>query len=264
MSINWDEVQKVLPPIKDYEDLCRRFQVSFAFSFVCAIFNFSILQLIDYTQKLLLGDARNRYTEYNSRLVEIMTRMDQAGVQNVLDLKERTANRKKFEIFVDQLAFSAPDAIMVLKFLVYWFIPGEKYLSGLVQPDSRTLDAIKVLREFGVRTNLEVLEKGRTTSGRMSLAESSGLPPAVISTVVNIADFSRMPWASKATISNIIGAGYSSLSQLANADPDKLYDDFFRYGKSIGKNLKLGNEIENSYRIAKIIPVILEEDLSTL
>ncbi len=260
MGINWDEVQKVLPPVKDYEDLCRRFQVSFAFPFVRARFNFSILELIDYTQKLLLGDSRRRYTEYNSRLVEIMTHMDQAGVQNVLDLKERTANRQQLEIFVDQDGFTAPDAIMVLKFLVYWFIPGEKYLSGLIRPDSEILDAIKMLRESGVRTNLEVLEKGRTASGRIFLTESSRLPPDVISTVVNIADFSRMPWASKATISNIIGAGYSSLAQLANADPDKLYADFFRYGKVIGKNLKFGNEIENSYRIAKIIPSILEEE----
>ncbi len=260
MSFNWDEVQKILPPVKDYEDLCRRYQVSFSFPFVCSTFNFSILQLIDYTQRLLLGDSRHRYTEYNSRLVEIMTRLDQAGIQNVLDLKERTANRQSFEIFVDQFGLSTPDIIMVLKFLVYWFIPGEKYMSGLVRPDSETLEAIEVLREFSVRTNLEVLEKGRTASGRMSLAESSRLTPAVISTLVNIADFSRMPWASKATISNIIGAGYPSLAWLANADPEKLYADFFHYGKSIGKNLKLGNEIENSYRIAKIIPAILEEE----
>jgi hypothetical protein len=60
-------------------------------------------------------------------------------------------------------------------------------------------------------------------------------------------------------ISNIIGAGYSSLAHLANADPEQLYADFFHYGKSIGKNLKLGNEIESRYRIAKIITPILQD-----
>ena len=259
MGVNWDEVQEVISPVKDYEDLCRRFQVSFSYPFVGEIFNLTTPQLIDYTQKLLLGDSRGRYKEYNSKLVEIMTRLDQAGVQNVLGLKERTANRQKLEFFVDACAIQAPDIIMVLKFLVYWLIPGEKYLSGLVRANPETLYAIKVLREHGVRTNLELLEKGRTASGRKSLAESSGLPSEVVSGLVNIADFSRMPWASKATISNFIGAGYSSLAHLTNADPDKLYEDFFNYGKSIGKNLKLGNEIENSYRIAKIVPVILQK-----
>jgi hypothetical protein len=260
MSVDWDEVQKIISPVKDYEDLCRRFQVAFTFPFVCELFNLTLPQLIDYTQKLLLGDSRGRYTEYNSRLVEIITYLNQAGVQNVLDLKERTAKREKLEIFVDKWGVNAPDIITVSKFLVYWLIPGEKYLSGLVRADSKTLAEIKVLRASGIRTNLELLEKGRNASGRKSLVESSGLLPAVIAGLVNIADFSRMPWASKATISNIIGAGYASLSQLTNADPDRLYEDFFRYGKSIGKNLKLGNEIENNYRIAKIIPVILEED----
>jgi uncharacterized protein YciW len=92
-------------------------------------------QLIDYTQKLLLGDSRGRYTEYNSRLVQILTYLDQAGVQNVRDLKERTAKREKLEIFVDQWGINAPDIITVSKFLVYWLIPGEKYLSGLVRAD---------------------------------------------------------------------------------------------------------------------------------
>lgn len=259
MGVDWDEVQKIILPVKDFEDLCRRFQVSFGFSFVCAKFNFTLPQLIDYTKKLLLGDTRGRYTEYNARLVEIMTRLDQAGIQNVLELTEKTADREKLESFVDQFRVSAPDIILVLKYLVYWLIPSEKYLSGLVRADSEILEAIKVLRESEVRTNLEMLDKGITAAGRNSLAKASGLPPAMITDLVNQADFSRMPWASKATISNFIGAGYTSLSQLANADPDQLYEDFFRYGKSIGKNLKLGNEIENCYRIAKIVPVILQE-----
>jgi hypothetical protein len=70
-------------------------------------------------------------------------------------------------------------------------------------------------------------------------------------------DFSRMPWASKATISNIIGAGYGSLADLANADEEQVCADFFAYGKAIGKNLKLGNEIESSCRIARILPVVI-------
>jgi hypothetical protein len=90
MGVDWVVVQKVLSPIKDYEDLCQRYQVSFSFSFVRAKFSLSMPQLIDYTEKLLLGDARNRYTAYNSRLVEIMTRLHQAGVQMYLIFKEKT------------------------------------------------------------------------------------------------------------------------------------------------------------------------------
>jgi hypothetical protein len=84
-------------------------------------------------------------------------------------------------------------------------------------------------------------------------------PIETIITLVNLADFSRVPWVSKATISSNIGAGYISLAKLAQAEPGQLYSDFVVYGKSIGKNPKLGNEIENSYRIVKIVLQVVRE-----
>jgi hypothetical protein len=260
MSINWDEVQKVLVPIKDYENLCHRLRESFEYQFVRHAFNFTMPELAVYSEQLLGGDSRGRYTDYLSQLIRIFSSLHQAGVENVIDLKAHVETREKLENFVKQSGMNALNIVTVLKYLIYWFIPGEKYLSGLVRDDPYIQNAIKVLGGLGVRTNLELLQQGITAAGRKSLAELSGLPEQVIVDLVNRADFSRMPWASKATISNIIGAGYGSLSKLARAAPERLYADFFRYGKSIGKNLKLGNEIENSYRIAKIIPTLVEDD----
>jgi hypothetical protein len=45
MTVNWDEVQKALVPLKDYEDCCRRFRLSFGFPFVMRSFNFSLPEL---------------------------------------------------------------------------------------------------------------------------------------------------------------------------------------------------------------------------
>jgi hypothetical protein len=260
MAVNWNEVQKDLSPLKDYEDCCRRFSEAFSYSFVCKCFNYSMPEMIDYTQKLLLGDARGRYVDYNAQLVAILSALDQANIQGVQDLATKTSSRNLLESFVTLTNISAVNVAVVLKYLVYWFIPNQKYLSGLVREGSYLISAIQALRECGVRTNLDMLEKGINSAGRKSLAEASGLPAQIISELVNRADFSRLPWSSKATISNIIGAGYPSLARLRNADPGQLYEDFFAYGKKIGKNLKLGNEIENSYRIAKIVPVLLDSE----
>jgi hypothetical protein len=178
----------------------------------------------------------------------------------MLNLKACVEDRQSFEGFIQHSGIDALSVVMLLKYLIYWFIPAEKYLSGLVRDDPEAMGAIKVLSGLAIRTNLQLLQQGISAAGRRSLAEASGLPGKTVLGLVNRADFSRLPWASKATISNIIGAGYGSLAQLANAEPEKLYADFFRYGKSIGKNLKLGNEIENSYRIARIVPKLVEED----
>lgn len=259
MPVNWSDVQKSIFPIKDYEDLCQRLHESFSYPFVCAAFNKTMPQLAQYVQLSLGGDPRGRYTEYASMLHGIFTALHTAGVADLLDLVGRVDTRKKMESMYVQSAIPAPEIAAALKYLVYWFIPTGKYLSGLVRDDPQVIEACKALRLSGIRTNLDLLQQGITPAGRRALAESSGLPEAVVSDLVNRADFSRLPWASKATISNIIGAGYGSLARLRNANPEQLYADFFRYGKSIGKNLKLGNEIENSYRIAQIVPVLVKE-----
>jgi hypothetical protein len=117
--------------------------------------------------------------------------------------------------------------------------------------------ALRTLGSLGIRTNLELLQRGLTPADRKALAEAGALPVEQVDELTHTADFSRLPWASKATISNIIRCGYGSIQSLADADPEQLVQDFFNYGASIGKNLKFGNEIESSYRIAKIIPRVL-------
>ena len=156
MSINWNEVQQVLYPIKDCGDLCRRFQTSFAFPFVRQKFDFSMPDLISYTQRLLGGDGRGRYAEYSTRLVDILTELRQADVTSVLELVSRTASQAQLQAFSEQSGIPAPDIVALLKYLIYWFIPGEKYLSGLIQPGSTLRAVIQVLGELGIRTDLDL------------------------------------------------------------------------------------------------------------
>jgi hypothetical protein len=261
MITNWDDLQKEMYPIKDYEDLRRRWQEAFAYPFVCSAYNFTLPEIADYTRRMLAEDTRNRYTDYAQRLVGTFYQLDSAGVPDIWHLLTQVETRQNFEIFTAETGLPAQDLIAVLKYLVYWVIPMKKQLSGLIREDVAMSDAVKALRPLGIRTNLGMLQRGMTLADRQFLSETSGVPEAIITELVNRADFSRMPWASKATISNFIGAGYRSLAELANADREDLYADFFRYGASIGKNLKLGNEIDSSYRIAQIVPAILKEDV---
>jgi hypothetical protein len=260
MSINWIEIQKAISPIKSYEALCQRWQESLSYSFVRRVFNKTIPELADYTRLGVGGDPRHRYEDYAVQLAISFSTLHQVGVSNLIDLFSRVRDRSSLETFSSETTIPASDIARVLKYLNYWFLPMPKYLGSLVRLNPETSAAVKVLQEHRIRTNLDLLEAGDTREKRSSLAVASNLPLAMIEGLVNRADFSRMPWASKATISNIIGAGYFSLQALTSANPEKLCADYFCYGKSIGKNLKLGNEIENSHRIAKIVtPVLLDE-----
>jgi hypothetical protein len=257
MVVNWDDVTKAIFPTKNYEELTDRLVKSLSFAFIRETYNFTLPELSAYTQQLLGGDTRSRYDKYADWLVHTLERLAQAGVRDGPDLVAKLEKREQLEWFSNKNGVEAPDIAGLLKYLVYWVIPMEKYLSGLVPKEPVVLEACQALRGAGVRTNLELLEQGRDAAGRKVLVEASGLPEGRILELVRRADFSRLPWASKATISNIIGAGYASLAKLANADLQQLSDDFFRYGEAIGKNLKIANEIESSHRIAQILPVVV-------
>jgi hypothetical protein len=258
MSIDWDEINKALIPIKGYEDLYKRLYKSLEYPILLTTFNVSISQLIEYTRLGLGGDPQGRYNESAEKLIHLFTDLQKARVENILDLMALVKTRQDLQAFSDRTCIPGLKIVSAVKYLIYWFIPIEKYLSGLVKTDPSISRSLEMLQSVEVKTNLDLLQRGYNKTGRKDLSEKSGLPLTQVEEWVNRADLSRMPWASKATIANIMGAGYGSLAQLANADPEKLYLDFYRYGKSIGKNLKLGNEIENSHRIAKILPVILQ------
>jgi len=259
MPIDWQEMQQEMYPIKDYEALSQRWQDAFGYPFVSENYNFTLPEAMVYTQRLLGEDTRNRYAEYCQHLVETFQQLHRAGVRDIRELVTQVDTRVQFEAFAGQIQVHEKAVIAVLKYLVYWVIPSKKYLSSLVIKGSPLIETIQALRSFGIRTNLDILQQGSTSVDRKAIAETGEFPAAEIHEIANRADFSRLPWASKATISNIIGAGYRSIAELAKADLEQLEQDFYRYGASIGKNLKFGNEIESSYRIAKIIPLVLEE-----
>ena len=254
---DWDEVHKAIFPIKIYDDLSHRLLGSFGYRFIQEAYNFPLPRLEEYTRRLLGGDERGRYESYCSKLTTILKKLSQAGVEDVLSLVEQTARRQQLECLADKAEIPAQEIAILLKYLVYWVVPTEKYLGSLVREEQSIHESILALRTLGIRTNLDILQAGITAQEQQALADRSNVSLDVISDLVNRADFSRLPWASKATISNIIGAGYGSIEQLVEANLDQLVADFFRYGQLIGKNLKFGNEIESSYRIAGIMPVVL-------
>ena len=255
--VNWDDVKTALYPIPDFEDLSRRWRDAYAYDFVSWHYNPTLPEMAEYTDRLLNGDTRNRYAEWARGLMRNFHQLDGYGIKNVRDLVGSVDTQEMFEGFCLQTGMKPADLVNVLKYLVYWFIPSKKYLRELVKKEPRYFKAVERLRLAGLRYNLDLIEQGITPDARRALAESTGVHEDLINGLAHRADFSRMPWASAATISNIIGAGYGSIARLAAADLEQVSEDFFRYGDSIHKNLKLGNEIENSHRIAKIVPRIL-------
>lgn len=258
MTIDWDAIIRELSPIPSFEDMSRRMRGAFGYAFVREAYGFTMLALADYTTRLLGGDTRQRYTDYAAGLIATFRRLGAAGVPGVRALTEGIDTRPHF-VALAQEAEIAPGALAsALKFLIYWVVPMARPLRALARPTSEVQIVIEPLRQAGLRTSLDALEAGRMPADRRALAARSGAPAALVDELVHRADFSRLPWTSAATISNYIGAGFATLEALAAAEPELASAQYHRYGASIGKNLKLGNEIENGHRIARLIPRVVE------
>ena len=100
MPVDWNEMQKEMYPIKDYGAMRQRWRDAFAYSFVCNTYNFTILKITDYTQRLLGKDTHNRYTDYTQRLVETFNRIHQVSVRDIMDLVSQVDTCEQFEAFM--------------------------------------------------------------------------------------------------------------------------------------------------------------------
>ena len=258
MTIDWARVTQELSPIPSFEDMSRRLRGAFGYAFVRQACDFTMPALSDYAARLLGGDTRQRYTDYAAGLIATFGRLAAAGVPGIRALVERIDTRATFAALAQETGIDPRALAAALKFLVYWVVPMARPLRALARPTAEVQHVIEKLRQADLRNSLDLLEAGRTPAGRRDLAARSGASAALVDELVHRADFSRLPWTSAATISNYIGAGFATLAALAEAEPEQAAAQYHRYGASIGKNLKLGNEIENGNRIARLLPRVVE------
>lgn len=257
MMIDWNAITREVSPIPSFENASRRLRGAFGYVFVREAYDFTLPALADYTARLLGGDTRQRYTDYATGLIATFRQLGAAGVPGVRALVARMDTRAHFAALAREAEIDPGALAATLKFLIYWVVPMARPLRALARPTAEVQHVIDMLRQAGLRNSLDLLEAGRTPAGRRDLAARSGASAALVDELIHRADFSRLPWTSAATISNYIGAGFATLAALAEAESEQAAAQYHRYGASIGKNLKLGNEIENGHRIARLLPQVV-------
>jgi len=259
MTIDPTQLKKDLYPVPSYSDLIKRLKVSLSYSFVRKAYPHTMQEAQVYARGLLGDDPRQRYGAWLVFLQKTFKALGTAGVKDYQDLINRVGTEGELKAFAQKLGLPTGDIIGVLKYLLYWVLPDRKELNRLILPtdaDKKANNAI--LRLHGIRSNLDMLEKGSSLADRKKLAAQTGLPLEFITEMTHRADFSRMPFFHGKTINHFIGAGYPTLELLAKADLEKLSADVLRYGQSIGKNLKFGMEADSGGIIARVLPKVVE------
>jgi hypothetical protein len=260
MALDPVQLKKDLYPIPNYADLIKRLKVSLSYSFALKAYPHTMLDAQDYARRLLGDDPKQRYGGWLVSLQKTFKALGAAGIKDYQELVSRAGSETELEALAQKLDIPTGEIVGVLKYLLYWVLPDRKELNRLILPtdaDKKARNAI--LRGHGIRSNLDLLEKGSSLASRKELSAQTGLPLEFITEMVHRADYSRMPWFHGKTINHFMGAGYPTLELLAKADLKKLSVDLLRYGQSIAKNLKFGVEADSGGIIARVLPRVVED-----
>jgi predicted flap endonuclease-1-like 5' DNA nuclease len=116
------------------------------------------------------------------------------------------------------------------------------------------------LKMIGISTMEALLERGRTPHGRKVVAEKSGITKTLILEWVNLADLFRIKGVGEEYSDLLEEAGVDTVVELAQRNPENLYNSIVEVNKKkkLVRKLPTEDQIKNWVKQAKKLPRIVE------
>jgi len=139
---------------------------------------------------------------------------------------------------------------------------GSRYASQYKLKDFLGVESedVKKLNSKGIRTVKQMLDVGRTKSGRKILSEETGVPLDTILELVKLSDLARIPGLRKVRARLYFEAGFDTVEKIAKLDPAELMKMLADFIQRTGFDgiTPLPKEAATAVATAKYIPKIIE------
>ena len=263
MNIDWEWVKK--RTLWSYEDLVGKLQDVLAYNFIQKHYNHTLGQARGYAESIRAGYLQNKgdTTAYIDSMAAYLGELEQRGVGTYTDLVHRVATREDCVAFLQQTGFDFDPLIQVLNYLLRWVLPFKTPVREFIdlerEVEARYLGALK---KHKLGSNLDLLEAGRTETGRVQLASTTQIPAAYLLALVHKADISRLAYVRGKTVRHLCGGGYDTLERIANVDLAEMEKRMDAYYRTLGKSLAdFKAVIPLAWMIggAQILPRLVEE-----
>lgn len=121
-------------------------------------------------------------------------------------------------------------------------------------------DCVEKLSTAGIQNVEQMLEAGRTPSGRRSLVERTGAPPDAVEELVKLSDLARIPGMKGIRTRLYYDAGVDTVETLAGWDPVELREMLAAFVTDSGFDgiAPLPKEVAFSVARARQLPTIVE------
>lgn len=261
MKIDWNSVKK--QTLWSYEDLIGKLLSVLAYDFVQEHYNHTMQQAQGYAASIRRGYLQDRgdTTAYVDSIAAHLRDLETRQIGTYSELVHSVATRPGCVAFLQKTDFDFDQLIQTLNYLLRWVLPFKTPMREFIDLDSHvSVELLEALKKQGIRSNLDLLEVGRTEAGRVQLASTTGTPIACVLALVHKVDISRLAYVRGKTVKHLCGGGYDTLEKIANADAAEMEEKMGAYYRTLGKTLAdFRAVIPLSWMIggAKILPRVI-------
>ena len=235
MPIDWGYVKKTT--LWHYEPLIAKLQAVLDYAFVQDHYLHTMDEAASFAVLLHRGYIQDgQQADFVLEISDHFGTLARLGVDDYLDLVQKVESKAKCEHFVQATGFGFEALIQTLNYLLRWALPFKCRLKELVDPNNEDeMGASEVLQGHKIKSNLDLLEAGRTRAGRRRLSQEAGISLGILLKLVHRADMTRLAYVRGKTVLHLCGGGYDSMEKLAAADSRQIEADMSAYYKTLGK-----------------------------
>ncbi len=261
MEIDWGQVKAIT--LWQYEQLIEKLLDTLSYPFILELYNHNMQETSNYALKIRQGYFQDRKEASTiSEMVAHFSLLGELGVRNYFDLVQQVETKTKCEQFILETGFNFKDLIQVLNYIFRMVLPFKIPVKELGYSTSQAeRSAVEVLRQYKIRSNLDVLENFRVREIRLKWAMETGVADAFLRALLHRADISRLAYVRGKTVLHLCGGGYDTLDKIAGADLKIMEADMAAYYQTIGKQLSdFRAVIPLKWMVggAKILPRVVE------
>lgn len=238
MTVDWDSVKT--QTLWSYEDMMAKLEAVLAYGFVQEHYDHTMAQAQEYAARIRRGYLHDQgnMAAYVDSMAAKLRDLETRGIGTYSDLVHAVNTRPECLAFLERTAFGFDSLIQTLNYLLRWVLPFAAPLREFVDGEGHAgAEQLAALRSQGIRSNLDLLEVGRTASGRARLAGTTGIPEDTVMALVHRVDISRLAYVRGKTVKHLCGGGYDTLQKIAAADPAEMEEKMTAYYGTLGKTL---------------------------
>lgn len=236
MKVDWARVKT--QTLWSYEDLIGKLQDVLSYPFVQEHYNHTLTQAQAYAASIRRGYLQDRgeMTAHVDTAASHLRDLEARWSGTYSDLVCCVTTRSESAAFLQRTGFAFDALIQTLNYLLRWVLPFKTPIREFIDVDVQAgVELLQALKQHGIKSNLDLLDVGRSEAGRIHLAQATGAPAASVLALVHRADISRLAYVRGKTVKHLCGGGYDTLDKLANADAAKMEERMGAYYKTLGK-----------------------------